>query len=244
LSTDPFTAEIIKDKLAATADEMGVVLARTSMSPVVYEVLDFACGLADRDGAVIAQTNGITVFTGTFRPQIESVLRKFDGDMLPGDVFITNDPYAGATHICDICLIAPIFDGDERLGFAVSVTHWVDIGGGMPGSIPPDATEIYQEGLLVPCLRLARAGTVSETILDILRANVRLPRMALGDLQAGLAAVRIGERGVQALCRRYGRDALERATTGLLDQSGSAARRSPASPTGATRRRTRSMATG
>lgn len=218
-SVDPFTEEIIKDKLGAIADEMGVVLARTSLSPVVYEVLDFACGLADRDGQVIAQTNGITVFTGTFRPQIESVLRKFGAQSLqPGDIYVTNDPYAGATHICDVCLIAPILEAGELLGFAVSVTHWVDIGGGMPGSIPPDATEIFQEGLLLPCLLLSRAGHDDPGILDILRANVRLPRMALGDLRAGMAAVRIGERGVQDLCRRYGRGALGSATASLLDQ--------------------------
>lgn len=218
-AADPFTEEIIKDKLGAIADEMGVVLARTSMSPVVYEVLDFACGLADRSGQVIAQTNGITVFTGTFRPQIESVLRKFGAESLrAGDIYVTNDPYAGATHICDICLMAPIFEAGELLGFAVSITHWVDIGGGMPGSIPPDATEIYQEGLLVPCLLLARGGDVDQGIVDILRANVRLPRMALGDLHAGMAAVSIGERGVQELCRRYGADALAAATASALEQ--------------------------
>jgi len=218
-AADPFTEEIIKDKLGAIADEMGVVLARTSMSPVVYEVLDFACGLADHEGQVIAQTNGITVFTGTFRPQIESVLRKFGAENLQAsDIYVTNDPYAGATHICDICLMAPIFEAGELLGFAVSITHWVDIGGGMPGSIPPDATEIYQEGLLVPCLLLARAGHVDQGIVDILRANVRLPRMALGDLHAGMAAVSIGERGVQELCRRYGIGALSGATASLLEQ--------------------------
>jgi N-methylhydantoinase B len=217
-AVDPFTEEIIKDKLAATADEMGVVLARTSMSPVVYEVLDFACGLTDADGQVIAQTNGITVFTGTFKPQIESVLRKFATRLRPGDVYVTNDPYAGATHICDICLMAPIFDGSELLGFAVSITHWVDIGGGMPGSIPPDATEIFQEGLLVPCLRLARGDELDEGFLDLLRANVRIPHMALGDLHAGVAAVRIGERGVRELCSRYGAEALASATASLLDQ--------------------------
>lgn len=217
--TDPFTEEIVKDKLGAIADEMGVVLARTSMSPVVYEVLDFACGLTDAAGQVVAQTNGITVFTGTFRPQIESVVRKFGADALrAGDIYVTNDPYAGATHICDVCLIAPIFEDEELLGFAVSVTHWVDIGGGMPGSIPPDATEIYQEGLLLPCVLLARARDVDEGVLDLLRANVRLPRMALGDLRAGMAAVSIGERGVQELCRRYGRGALRAATDSLLDQ--------------------------
>jgi N-methylhydantoinase B len=216
---DPFTEEIVKDKLGAIADEMGIVLARTSMSPVVYEVLDFACGLTDAAGQVIAQTNGITVFTGTFRPQIESVLRKFGaGALRAGDVYVTNDPYAGATHVCDICLIAPIFDAGELRAFAVSITHWVDIGGGMPGSIPPDATEIFQEGLLVPCLRLARDGALDDSIMDLLRANVRLPRMAIGDLQAGLAAVRIGERGVQELCARYGAGTLASATGSLLEQ--------------------------
>jgi len=218
-AADPFTEEIIKDKLGAIADEMGIVLARTSMSPVVYEVLDFACGLADDAGQVIAQTNGITVFTGTFRPQIASVVRKFGRDGLaPGDVFLTNDPYQGATHVCDICLVAPVFDDDALLGFAVSVTHWVDVGGGMPGSIPPDATEIFQEGILLPCLRLARGGTLDDTVLDVIRANVRLPRMALGDLRAGLAAVRIGERGLAALARRYGHAALTAATASLLAQ--------------------------
>jgi N-methylhydantoinase B len=218
-AADPFTEEIIKDKLAAIADEMGIVLARTSMSPVVYEVLDFACGLADGAGQVIAQTNGITVFTGTFRPQIDSVVRKFGRDGLaPGDVFLTNDPYQGATHVCDICLVTPVFEGDELLGFAVSVTHWVDVGGGMPGSIPPDATEIFQEGILLPCLRLARGGVTDDTVVDVIRANVRLPRMALGDLRAGMAAVKIGERGMQELARRYGRDALVAATASLLDQ--------------------------
>jgi N-methylhydantoinase B len=216
---DPFTEEIIKDKLGAIADEMGVVLARTSMSPVVYEVLDFACGLTDPEGQVIAQTNGITVFTGTFRPQIESVLRKFDREQFQaGDIFVTNDPYAGATHICDVCVIAPILEADELLGFGVSVTHWVDIGGGMPGSIPPDATEIYQEGLVLPCLQLAAAGVVDEKVIDLLRANVRLPRMALGDLNAGMAAIGIGERGVRALSARYGSAAVRIATESLFDQ--------------------------
>lgn len=216
---DAFTEEIIKDKFGAIADEMGVVLARASMSPVVYEVLDFACGLTDPDGGVIAQSNGITVFTGTFRPQVKSVMRKFGpGGFREGDIFVTNDPYAGATHICDICVIAPIVSEGELLGFAVSVTHWVDTGGGMPGSIPPDATEIYQEGLVLPCLRLATDGQVSETIVDLLRANVRLPRMALGDLNAGMAAIGIGVREVNALRVRYGLEALRGATESLFDQ--------------------------
>ncbi len=109
---DPFTVEIVKEKLHAAADEMGVVLARTSMSPIVYEVLDFACGITDADAQVVAQTNGLTLFTGTFGPQVQSILRKHGLDgMREGDVFATNIPYEGGTHTCDVCLVKPIVAG-------------------------------------------------------------------------------------------------------------------------------------
>jgi N-methylhydantoinase B len=124
---------------------MGVVLARTSMSPIVYEVLDFACGIADADAQVVAQTNGLTLFTGTFGPQVQSILRKHGlAGMREGDVFATNIPYEGGTHTCDVCLVKPIVIGGRVVAFAVSVTHWIEIGGAVPGSISPEATEIYQ----------------------------------------------------------------------------------------------------
>src|SRR5687767_11964775 len=125
IGADAFTREIIRNKLLAIASEMGVVLARTSMSPIVYEVLDFACGLTDATGRVIAQDNGLCLFTGTFRPQVESILAKFPiSEMRPGDVFITNSPYGGGTHNSDIALIAPIFANGGPLAFSISVTHW------------------------------------------------------------------------------------------------------------------------
>jgi N-methylhydantoinase B len=202
---DPFTVEILKDKLAAAADEMGVVLARTSMSPIVYEVLDFACGLTDSAARVIAQTNGLTLFTGTFGPQVESLIADYGLDgMRPGDVFATNIPYRGGTHTCDVCLVKPIFAGGRVIAFAVSITHWIDIGGAVAGSIPPDATEIYQEGLQLPGVRIYDAGRRVDTIFDLIAANIRLPRTGLGDLNAGVAAVAIGERRVLEACERYG----------------------------------------
>ncbi|MEA2278333.1 MAG: N-methylhydantoinase [Solirubrobacteraceae bacterium] len=222
---DPFTLEIIKDKLAAIADEMGAVLARASMSPIVYEVLDFACGVADARGQVVAQTNGLTLFTGTFRPQIVSVLEKYGDDLHPGDVFMTNDPYRGGTHICDVCLAAPIFAGDALVGFGVSITHWIEIGGAVPGSIPPDATEIYQEGVLIPCVRIASGERLQPEIVDLIAANVRLPKIALGDLRAGTAAVRIAERGVVEIAERYGTAALDAAYASLFDHGEAQARR-------------------
>jgi len=116
---DPFTVEILKDKLAATADEMGVVLARTSMSPIVYEVLDFACGITDTQGRVVAQTNGLTLFTGTFGPQVQSLIDRHGLDgMRDGDVFATNVPYDGGTHTCDVCLVRPVVFAGRIVAFA------------------------------------------------------------------------------------------------------------------------------
>jgi N-methylhydantoinase B len=222
---DPFTLEIIKDKLAAIADEMGAVLARASMSPIVYEVLDFACGVTDARGQVVAQTNGLTLFTGTFRPQVTSVLQKYGDQLRPGDVFMTNDPYRGGTHICDVCLAAPIFAHGELVGFGISITHWIEIGGSVPGSIPPDATEIYQEGVLIPCVRVATDERLNPELLDMIAANVRLPKVALGDLRAGAAAVRIAERGVVEIAARYGNEAIGAAFESLFDHGEAQARR-------------------
>ena len=224
---DPFTIEIVKGKLHAAADEMGVVLARTSMSPIVYEVLDFACGITDADAQVVAQTNGLTLFTGTFGPQIQSILRKHGLEgMREGDVFATNIPYEGGTHTCDVCLVKPIVvpplgvrprqagsdparwgqtpAGGRVIAFAVSVTHWIEIGGAVPGSISPEATEIYQEGLQLPGVRVVEQGIPSQTLIDLIKANIRLPRTGIGDLNAGLAATAIGEARVREACERYG----------------------------------------
>jgi N-methylhydantoinase B len=215
---DPFTIEILKDKLHAAADEMAVVLARTSMSPIVYEVLDFACGITDRRGQAVAQTNGLTLFTGTFGPQVEATIRKFGLEsMRAGDVFMTNIPYEGGTHTCDVCLVRPVFYEDELVAFAVAITHWIEIGGKVPGSISPDSTEIYQEGLQLPCIRLYRGGELDEAVVDIIRANVRLPLVAAGDVNASVAATAIGELRIVEASERYGVDALATAFDAILD---------------------------
>ncbi len=225
MRSDPFTLEIVKDKLHAAADEMGVVLARTSMSPIVYEVLDFACGLTDREGQVVAQTNGLTLFTGTFGAQVRSALERHGLEaMRTGDVFATNIPYEGGTHTCDVCLIKPVFFDEQVIAFAVTVTHWIEIGGKVPGSISPDATEIFQEGLQLPCVRLHTAGRPDETLLALIRANVRLPATAMGDVNAGLAAAAIGERRVSEACARYGLPVVEEAFAAILEHGEQIAR--------------------
>src|SRR5215211_1162529 len=159
---DAFTREIVRNKLLALASEMGVV---------------------------IAQDNGLCLFTGTFKPQVESILAKWPAaQMRPGDIYMTNSPYGGGTHTADIALINPIFAGGNLLAFGISVTHWTEVGGKVLGSLAPDSTEIYQEGLQFPQLRLYREGEINDAIVDIIRANVRLPQMSLGDLNAGIAA--------------------------------------------------------
>ncbi|MEA2523605.1 MAG: N-methylhydantoinase [Thermomicrobiales bacterium] len=215
---DAFTQEIIRNKLLALTNEMGAVLARTSMSPIVYEVLDFACGICDASGRVIAQDNGLCLFTGTFRPQVESILAKYPAAVMrPGDVYMTNSPYGGGTHNADVALIQPIFAEDRLLAFGISVTHWTEVGGKVLGSLAPDSTEIYQEGLQFPQLRLYREGEINEAIVDIIRANVRLPVMSIGDLNAGVAAVRIAEQRFKDIVARYGLPAVEEAFEAILD---------------------------
>jgi N-methylhydantoinase B len=222
---DAFTQEIIRNKLLAVTSEMGTILARTSMSPIVYEVLDFACGITDATGAVVAQDNGLCLFTGTFQPQVASILQKFPAaSMRPGDVFMTNSPYGGGTHNPDIGLIMPIFAGDQLLGFGISVTHWTEVGGKVLGSVSPDSTEIYQEGLQFPRLRLYTAGEINQAIIDIIEANVRLPRMSLGDLDAGVAAVRVADRRVREIAERYGSDSLLEIFDAIMSHGESIAR--------------------
>ena len=215
---DPFTLEIIKAKLLAIASEMSVVLARTSMSPIIYEVLDFACGITDPEGQVIAQANGLTLFTGTFLAQVQSVTKKFGPDRIkPGDIFMTNGPYDGGTHTCDIALVMPIFVEEALAAFSVSITHWTEVGGKTPGSVSPDATEIYQEGLQFPIIHIVREGQIIEEIVEIIQANVRLPLMSIGDLNAGIAACRIAARRLNEMEARYGMANVRYAFSAILD---------------------------
>jgi len=121
---------------------MGVVLARASMSPVIYEILDFACGICDTEGKLISQTNGITVFTGTFSAQVQAIRRKHGATVRPGDIFISNDPFEGNTHTADVAIIKPVFFEGELIAFAIAMAHWTELGGMVAGTLSPQATEI------------------------------------------------------------------------------------------------------
>ncbi|MFQ5942867.1 MAG: hydantoinase B/oxoprolinase family protein [Anaerolineales bacterium] len=221
MRTDPFTAEIIGEMLRASSEEMFVTLGRTAQSPIIYEVLDMACGLVSPQGELIAEAAGVPGFIGCLSFAAKEILEKFEaGAMRPGDVYATNDPYGGGgTHLSDVVLVAPIIYRDKLVGFAANKAHWTEVGGMAAGSWTTDSTEIYQEGLQLPAIKIIDAGSPVETIIDLIRANVRLPEMTLGDFYAGVAALRAGERGVLGVCDKYGVEALNEATASMLDRA-------------------------
>ncbi|ACJ01056.1 hydantoinase B/oxoprolinase family protein [Rhodospirillum centenum] len=217
---DSFTREVIKNALVAIGDEMFTALKRTSMSPIIYETLDYAIGITDAAGRLIAQGNGVPLFIGTLDAAVRSVQEKFAGPgrISPGDVFITNDPYGGGgTHLSDVTLVRPIFHEGTLLAWAANKAHWTEVGGKDAGSFSPNTTEIYQEGLQFPAVRLFDQGRINEALVDMIRANVRLPDMTLGDMWAGAAALQLGERRFLDLVDKYGTAGVADAVEHLLD---------------------------
>lgn len=216
---DLFTIEIVKDALVAIGDEMFIALQRTSKSTIIYEVLDFASGLTDARGQLITQGNGVTGFLGTLTFAVRSVLEKFGtANLYPGDVVITNDPYGGGgTHLSDVSLVVPIFYRGQLVAFAASKAHWTEVGGKDPGSWTTDSTEVFQEGLQFPCVKLFEEGRPVQSLIDLIAANVRLPDMTLGDMYAQAASLHLGERRFQELCDRYGLAVVQSSIEALLD---------------------------
>jgi N-methylhydantoinase B len=221
---DAVTREVITGKLLATVDEMAIVLARASMSPVIYEVLDFACGICDAHGDLVAQTNGITVFTGTFSRQVHFIIERFGADMAPGDTFLTNDPFEGGTHACDFAVIRPVFAGGTIVAYAIAIAHLLDVGGAVAGSLPPNATSVFQEGLRLSGVRLTRNDRIIDDLIRIVTENVRLPNLVLGDINAELAAVRIAERRIVETVAKYGAITLDATFAWLIAVSEARAR--------------------
>ncbi len=216
---DPFTLEIIKGGLIAAGDEMFYTLQRTSKSTIIYEVLDYATGLLDSKGQLITQGNGVAGFLGTLTFSVQYVLNKFGrAGLQPGDIILLNDPYVGGgTHLSDVSLVMPIFYEGELVAFAANKAHWTEVGGKDPGSWTTDSTEVFQEGLQFPGIKIFEAGRPNQAVIDMIAANVRTPDMTLGDLYAGLAALRVGERRVLEIFHKYGKDTVLYAIDELLD---------------------------
>jgi len=214
---DPIRLEVFKHLFASVAEEMGMVLRRTGYSPNIKERRDFSCALFDAEGRMIAQAAHIPVHLGSMPLSVQEGIRTLD--FAPGDVVILNDPYHGGTHLPDITLITPIFVGEgalqELFGFAANRAHHADIGGMTPGSMPL-SQELYQEGVIIPPLKLVEGGRVNQGVLDLLLANVRTPEERAGDLRAQMAANHKGVERMRELVARYGREEVEHYMRGLL----------------------------
>ena len=204
---EKFTLEIIQDALVAAGDEMFQTLQRTSMSPIIYESLDYAVGITDIKGELLAQGNGVTAFLAALDAVVSATLEKFDSEntLQEGDVIIANTPYAGGgTHLSDVSVIYPVFYKKELVAFTVNKAHWTELGGTFPGSVSTIATEIYQEGLHFPFIKIKSKGLLNDAIIDLISANVRLPESTLGDLFAGIAAAEVGAKRVISIIEKYG----------------------------------------
>jgi N-methylhydantoinase B len=214
---DPITLAVIKSALDAIVDEMAYAVIRTARSEIIKDVMDYSAALCDADGVLIAQAKTIAQHLGAVPDAMQSVLRDFAGDLHPGDVVVMNDPYAGGMHIPDVFLFLPIFVDGEIEAFSVVIGHQTDMGGRVPGSNASDSTEIYQEGLRIPPVKLYERGVPSRSVMRIIEKNVRVPDRVLGDLGAEYAACKVGERELGKLFARYGRATVRTYMAELLD---------------------------
>jgi N-methylhydantoinase B len=206
-TADPITTEVIGHHLTSIAEQMKRTIIRTAMNPIIYEVLDFSTGLFDARGALAAQASGLSLFLGTLDWAVAAAIEKYGlADLADGDVILTNDPYTGGgTHVSDVSVIAPVHHQRRLIGFVASRAHWNDIGGAVPLSVQTNARDVYAEGLNFPVVRLFRRGKLNRDVYDLIAANVRQSALQLGDLQAQIAATRVGASRLIALAAKYGR---------------------------------------
>ena len=218
-ATDPVTREIIKNALMSAADTMAVVVVRTARSHNIKHGMDFATSLFTADGQQVAQGLTIPIHLGAMPPALEAVMNTYGDDIRPGDIFANNDPYQGASHLPDIFLFKPIFLHDTLVGWSCGIGHQTDIGGRVPGGNACDSTEIYQEGLQIPPIKLFDEGVLNGAVWRIIEKNVRIPDKVLGDLQSLITACRFGERDLLRLVNEYGLEEMESYMTDILDNT-------------------------
>jgi N-methylhydantoinase B len=200
---DPVTLSVLSSAMVGIAEEMGAVLIRGSYSSNIKERRDCSTALFDAQGRMVAQAEHIPVHLGAMPEAVAAIMGR---DPQPGDVFAINDPYSGGTHLPDITLVSPVAHDGEIIGYAVTRAHHSDVGGMRPGSAPSDSREIFQEGIIIPPVRLVRGGEYVVDVLDLLLANVRTPAIRRGDLRAQIAANQIAEQRIGELMERRGKE--------------------------------------
>lgn len=215
---DPITMEVIKNALSSIADEMALVIMRTAYSSIVRDSMDYSTGMCDAEGRVVAHGLTCPLHLGSFPDAMQQMIGEYSGNMRPGDMFIFNDPYGGGgMHIPDVYIVKPIFLDGELEGYAATLVHQTDLGGLAPGSNAVHATEIYQEGLRIPIVKLFEEGRLNETIDKVIAKNTRFPDKVRGDMRAQVAACLSAEKAYLHLLEKYGRSTLRCYTEEMHD---------------------------
>jgi len=222
LDTDPVTTEIVRNGLLAVTEEMKTNLTRTAYNIIIYEALDFTVGIFTPEGETVSIGIGLPMFIRGMAETVKAKIRHFGYEGIrPGDIYVTNDAYLTGSHLNHMTFTMPIFDGDDLVGFACCMAHWIDIGGTLGGM----TTDIYSEGLQLPILKYQTEGVVNTDLEEIIKMNVRMPARAMGDLRAQVTAVKTGERRFSELIGRYGKAAVLQSIAAIMDSAEAASRK-------------------
>ena len=225
---DPVTLAVLAGRMEQIADEMDATLFRSAFNPIIAEAHDASHGLYDAatGDTLIQGKSGLPIFVGVMAFAVKAVIDKAarDGDLADGDVFIFNDAHIGGTHLSDMRLVRPFFRDGRVFCYLASVGHWHDLGGAVPGNYNPSATDLFQEAVVLPPVRLVRAGALQQDIVDILMRNTRLPQSAQGDLNGQLSALDLGVKRLDALLDDYGVPTVAAALMALSDRAEALAR--------------------
>ena len=213
---DLITVGIIQEFLVSTVREMRATMIKTAYSSVITEGHDFSCAVLDRNGELIAQSEDSPAHIFPLAGQTRGALEHYHGDLGPGDVIFVNDPYTCGTHMNDVAMIVPVFADGRRVAFAVTRGHWADIGGMAPGSVSGRATEIFQEGLRIPFIKVYKRGRRVQEVLDLIFANVRVPDESEGDFDAMLSCCQVAKNRIAEIGHRFGWGVMEQAMAAIL----------------------------
>lgn len=219
MAVDPITLEVLTQALISTVREMRATVCRTASSVAIYDAKDFSCGLFAPDSQVVAQSEDIGSHVVPLPWSVRSAMEKLGSGLEPGDVILVNDPYSGGTHLNDVTVIYPIFKDGRLIFFPAVRAHWADVGGMVPGSMSGKASDIYQEGIRIPPIKIIERGRTNEAALELLMSNMRVPEERLGDLNASFASCRVAEKRILEICGRYGVDQLLEAVRLDMDRA-------------------------
>jgi N-methylhydantoinase B len=219
VSTDPITTEIIRNLFISCTQEMNTTMIRSAYTPVIYEGKDCSVALLDENGDVLGQSSGLPIFLGNLEVCVKLTIERFGREVFePGDVFYMNDPYMQGTHLNDSTIFAPIFHGDELVGFSATRAHWLDVGAKDPGT-PMDSTEIYQEGFRFAPTKIYSRYHQREDVVDILRRNGRFGYSLVGDMNSQVSACYTGEERFNSIVDRFDMDTIRAAREEIFRQS-------------------------